>query len=105
MTSQPSFVPAVIILVASIPLVLGLVPRHRAYCIRTRKALPDMVFREPLRGVDTAESDPLLPCRRVAFLVLHPRGARLFPWSLDLTAFVGRLLLGVLLIRQYARHP
>jgi hypothetical protein len=39
MSSQPFFVPAVIIFVVSLPLVLGLVPRNRIYGIRTRKTL------------------------------------------------------------------
>ncbi|HWN90016.1 MAG TPA: SdpI family protein, partial [Verrucomicrobiae bacterium] len=41
MSSQPFFVPAVIILVVSLPLILGLIPRNRVYGIRTRKALSD----------------------------------------------------------------
>jgi hypothetical protein len=37
MSSQPFFVPAVIILVVSLPLILELIPRNRVYGIRTRK--------------------------------------------------------------------
>ena len=41
MSTQPFFVPAVIILVVSLPLVLGLIPRNRVYGIRTRQTLSD----------------------------------------------------------------
>jgi hypothetical protein len=108
MSSQPFFVPAVIILVASIPLVLGLLPRDRAYGIRTRKALADD---RTWYSVNRFGGWTLLGAILFYLLVawLFPGstrgGARLFPWSLHLTAFVGPLLLGVLLIRQYARHP
>ncbi|TAN39941.1 MAG: SdpI family protein [Nitrospirae bacterium] len=41
MTAHPFLIPAILILVASIPLVLGIVPRNRVYGIRTCKTLSD----------------------------------------------------------------
>jgi uncharacterized membrane protein len=41
MTAQPFLIPAVVILIASIPLVTGIVPRNRVYGIRTCKTLSD----------------------------------------------------------------
>lgn len=41
MTDQPFFLPALIVLALSIPLVMGLIPRNRLYGIRTRKTLAD----------------------------------------------------------------
>jgi hypothetical protein len=40
MSGQPFFVPAVVILAASLPLILALVPRNRVYGIRTRHGIP-----------------------------------------------------------------
>lgn len=39
MSDQPFFIPAVIILGVSVPLILRLIPRNRFYGIRTRKTL------------------------------------------------------------------
>lgn len=39
MRSQPFFIPAVIFVVLSVPLVLGLVPPNRFYGVRTRRTL------------------------------------------------------------------
>ena len=41
MISQPFLIPAVLILLLSIPLIIGIVPRNRFYGIRTRKTLSD----------------------------------------------------------------
>lgn len=41
MTTPPFLIPAILILIASIPLVLGVVPRNRVYGIRTCKTLSD----------------------------------------------------------------
>jgi len=41
MTTQPFLIPAVLILIASIPLIIGIVPRNRVYGIRTCKTLSD----------------------------------------------------------------
>jgi uncharacterized membrane protein len=41
MASQPFLIPSLLIFLASVPLVLGVVPRNRVYGIRTRKTLSD----------------------------------------------------------------
>jgi uncharacterized membrane protein len=41
MTTQPFLIPSILILIASIPLVIGIVPRNRVYGIRTCKTLSD----------------------------------------------------------------
>jgi hypothetical protein len=100
MSSQPLFIPAVIILLVSIPLIFGRIPGNWAYGIRTGKTLSaDRIW---YSGVDTASVFYLgvamiSPCSTSA-------GAALLPWSLHLAAFVGPLLLGVVLIRQYVKN-
>jgi hypothetical protein len=41
MALQPFFIPALVIGVASIPLVLGVIPRSRVYGVRTKKTLSE----------------------------------------------------------------
>jgi hypothetical protein len=41
MTKQPFFIPALLIILASIPLIFGLIPKNRFYGIRTAKTLSD----------------------------------------------------------------
>jgi uncharacterized membrane protein len=41
MNSPPFIIPAIIILIISVPLVLGLIPKNRFYGVRTRKTLSD----------------------------------------------------------------
>jgi uncharacterized membrane protein len=103
MSSQPFFVPAVIILAVSLPLILGLVPRNRVYGIRTRKTLSDdRTWYSVNRlggGVILAASVFYL----IVALIFPYSGALLLVWSLHLAAFVGPLLLGALIIARYAR--
>jgi uncharacterized membrane protein len=41
MYRPPFFIPSIIILIVSIPLVMGWIPRNRFYGVRTRKTLSD----------------------------------------------------------------
>jgi hypothetical protein len=41
MTKQPFFIPAILLILISIPLIFGLIPKNRFYGIRTAKAMSD----------------------------------------------------------------
>ncbi len=41
MSSQPFFIPAILILVAALPLILALIPPNRFYGVRTPETLDD----------------------------------------------------------------
>jgi len=107
MSSQPFLIPAVIIVLVTIPLILGLIPRNRAYGIRTGKTLSDdrMWYAVNRFGGWTLLGASvfylgvgmIFPCSTAA-------GTALLPWSLHLAAFVGPLLFGVVFIRRYVKH-
>jgi len=104
MSSQPFFVPAVIILVVSLPLILGLIPRNRVYGIRTRKALSDdRTWYSVNRfggGMILAASVFYL----IVALISPYSGAALLAWPLHLAGFAGPLLVSALVIARYARN-
>jgi uncharacterized membrane protein len=107
MTSQPFFVPAMIIIVAAIPLILGFVPRNRMYGVRTSKTLSEesVWYRSNRFGgwVFILSSVVYL---MVAYLcpTLKPRDANFSLWLLHLGAFVLPLIGSVILTLRYARN-
>ena len=104
MLNEPFFVPAVIILVLSLPLIFGWVPRQCAIGIRTAKTLSDDLtwYRANRFGGSTFLASSLiylfaadaLPC-------LAPCGLIFSQWLLHLFAFAAPLLVSILLIRSY----
>jgi len=104
MSSQPFFVPAVIIFVVSLPLILGLVPRNRIYGIRTRKTLSDDRTWSSVNrfggGMILAASVFYL----IVAMIFPYSGAAFLAWSLHLAAFAGPLLVSALVIARYARN-
>ena len=104
MSTQPFVVLAVIILVVSFPLILGLVPRNQVYGIRTRKTLSDDRTWSSVNrfggGMILAASVFYL---FVAAIIPYSGGA-LLAWSLHLAAFAGPLLVSALVIARYARN-
>jgi len=104
MSSQPFFVPAVVMLAASLPLILALVPRNRVYGIRTRKTLSDD---RTWYSVNRFGGGMILAASTFYLIVaaIFPySGAALLAWSLHLAAFVGPLLVSALIITRYARN-
>src|SRR6266851_2595694 len=100
MSSQPFFVPAVVILAA----ILALVPRNRVYGIRTRKTLSDD---RTWYSVNRFGGGMILAASTFYLIVaaIFPySGAALLAWSLHLAAFVGPLLVSALVITRYARN-
>jgi uncharacterized membrane protein len=104
MSSQPFFVPAVAILVVSLPLILGLIPRNRIYGIRTRRTLSDD---RTWYSVNRFGGELILAASIFYLIVaaIFPySGAALLAWSLHLAAFAGPLLVSALVIARYARN-
>jgi uncharacterized membrane protein len=104
MSSQPFFVPAAAILVVSLPLILGLIPRNRIYGIRTRKTLSDD---RTWYSVNRFGGEMILAASIFYLIVaaIFPySGAALLAWSLHLAAFAGPLLVSALVIARYARN-
>ena len=104
MTSQPFFIPSVLLLIFSLPLVFGLVPRNPLWGIRTKKALADdqsWYAINRMGGLALVASGllylivaGLLPCPA-------PCGEVFSQWLVHLAAFAGPLLVSLGLIRFY----
>ncbi|HEV8533760.1 MAG TPA: SdpI family protein [Methylomirabilota bacterium] len=108
MSSQPFFIPAVIILLFAIPLILGLIPRDRAYGIRTGNTLSDdrtWCAVNRFGGWALLGASVLYLGVAMIFPCSASAGTALLPWSLHLAAFVGPLLLSVVFIRRYVKNP
>jgi hypothetical protein len=106
LTSQPFFVPAVIIALLAIPLILGLIPRNWGYGVRTPKTLSDdRIWYSANRFGGWAFVGSAIAYLVIAALFPCAPGAGtdLSGWSLHLAAFIGPLLLSILLIGRYAR--
>jgi len=107
MSSQPFLIPAVIILLVTIPLILGLIPRNRAYGIRTGKTLSDdraWYAANRFGGWTLLGASVFYLGVAMIFPCSASAGAALRPWSLHLAAFVGSLLLSVAFIRRYVKN-
>ncbi len=104
MNQHPFLVPSIIILLFSIPLVLGIVPRNRVYGIRTCKTLSDDAVWYPANrfggwalivssGISIVVSWmlPYDPIRYTTFLIA-------------LGGFLVPLMLGVILTLWYCRR-
>ena len=99
-TSQPFFVPAVLIGLFAVPLILGL-PPNRLYGVRTRKTLAD---HRVWYGANKLGGWCLLVSGVFYLLIaamVPDAGADVRVWSLHLAAFVAPLVLSLLLIRSY----
>ena len=106
MTSQPFFVPAMIIIVAAIPLILGFVPRNRMYGVRTSKTLSeDSIWYQSNRfgGWVFILSNVVYLMVAYIYPTLESRDANFPLWLLHLGAFVLPLIASVALTLRYAR--
>jgi hypothetical protein len=105
MLNQPFFVPAILILLLSIPLVVGLIPPNRGYGIRTAKTLSDDQFwyrANRFGGWALLISSGVYLA--AAALMLNFPSASFVVWLLHLGAFGVPLLVSLLLIRRYIGH-
>jgi hypothetical protein len=106
LTSQPFFVPAAAIALLAVPLILGLIPRNWGYGVRTPKTLSnDRIWYSANRFGGWAFFGSAVFYLLIAAIFPCAAGARtdLFTWPLHLAAFIGPVLLSILLIRRYAR--
>lgn len=105
MTSQPFFIPSVIMLGMAIPLALGLVPPNRLCGVRTRATLSDerLWYRaNRVGGVSLIMSSAVY----LTVAALLPHAGNDFPtWLIHLFAFLLPLLATVLQVRAACRPP
>ena len=107
MTSQPFFIPAIIILVIVLPLILGLIPPNRIYGVRTWETLDD-----PQRWYQVNRYGGwALLVSSLFYLVVAAAfpsvvaGETLFGrWIVHLGAFAGPLFVSLILIRNRIRE-
>ncbi len=103
MTARPFLVPALLILAASIPLVIGIVPRNSVYGIRTSKTMSDDAVWYPANRFG---GWTLIAACLVYLLMsaVMPCDDDLFLWSVHLTSFVLPLAVAVIATLLYARR-
>lgn len=106
MASQPFSIPAVIFIVLSVPLVLGLMPPNRFYGVRTRRTLSSRAVwyranRVAGWGVMAASAFYLEVTRSHPYVPAAPDFYKVF--LLHLAAFVGPLVLALVLAARSAR--
>ena len=107
MLDQPFFIPAILFLILSLPLILGLIPRQWAIGIRTPKTLSDddiWLQANRFGGLAILISSlvylviaGILPCTA-------PCGINLGQWLMHVGAFGLPLLVSLLLIRWYVKN-
>jgi hypothetical protein len=106
MSSRPFFFPAAVILLVSIPLILGLIPRNWIYGIRIGKTLSDdrtWYAANRFGGWTLLGASAFYLGVAMIFPYSTSAGTALLPWSLHLAAFGGPLLLSVVFIRRYLK--
>ena len=104
-TRQPFFVPAAIFILASIPLIGGLIPRNGVYGVRTPKTLSD----EGIWLRSNRFAGCLLVAANLAYLTLAALtptadGKDFALWLTHLAAFALPLLLVLMAVRTYVRR-
>src|SRR5512139_2474948 len=106
MTSQPFLIPSFLILLASIPLVLGIVPRNRIYGIRTCKTLSDDAIWYPANRFG-GWALIISSCLYLGLAWIMPYDKKLignFPvWTMHFCGFIIPLTAGVILTLWYVR--
>jgi uncharacterized membrane protein len=107
MLNQPFFVPASIILLLALPLILGLIPPNRVYGVRTGETLSDKRrwYQANRYGGWALLGSSMLYLGVAALFPSTVAGSTdLGRWVLHLGAFVGPLLISLLLIRSYLKQ-
>jgi uncharacterized membrane protein len=106
MTQQPFLVPAALIILVSIPLVFGMIPRNRFYGIRTAKTLSDDgVWRKSNRFGAWALIFSCLSYFLVAklFPTTGQNAADFSRWLLHLAVFLLSLFASLMVTLRYIR--
>ena len=107
MLRQPFVVPAILILVLALPLMLGLIPPNRVYGIRTHKTVSN---NEHWYRANRFGSWMLLLASLLYLVVAAivpnppPPSDSLRIWLLHLGAFLGALIVSLLLIQRYIKR-
>ncbi len=104
MREHPFLIPAVIFLLLSIPLILGLVPPNRGYGIRTPKTLsePRFWYSANRFGGWTLLVSSLI---YLALTLVSPSAEKDFTvWLINLAVFAIPLLVSLILIRRFIRR-
>jgi hypothetical protein len=107
MLDQPFFIPASILLILALPLILGLIPPNRVYGIRTAKALTDKrVWYQVNRfgGWIVLASSLFYLAVAWRFPSVIAGETDFGRWLLHVGAFVGPLIVGLSLMRGYAKQ-
>jgi uncharacterized membrane protein len=106
MLSQPFFIPASLILVLSLPLILGLIPRNRFYGVRTSKTLSNdsIWYRANKFGGWALLVSSAIYLAVAAIVPDQPSpGNNFMVWLLHVGAFAGPLVGSLLLIHSYVK--
>jgi uncharacterized membrane protein len=107
MLNQPFAIPSLLLIVVSLPLLLGLIPRNRFYGFRTPQTLSsDDVWQRVNRLAAVALMIASGIYVGVATLWPYDRSAvdNLSTWALHLTAFVGPLVIGLGAVARYVKR-
>ncbi|HLO33107.1 MAG TPA: SdpI family protein [Anaerolineales bacterium] len=108
MFNQPFFIPAIVIVVLTLPLILGLIPPNRIYGIRTVETLVDKQrwYQANRYGGWTLLVSSLIYLGVAAFFPSVLAGET-DPgrWIIHLGAFAGPLIISLVLIRRYVKRP
>jgi hypothetical protein len=107
MTTKPFLIPAILILIASIPLVIGIVPRNRVYGIRTCKTLSDDSIWYPANRFG-GWSMIIASCLYLGLAWVMPYDKKLidnFPvWTVHFCGFIIPLGIGVMATLLYCKR-
>lgn len=107
LTTPPFLIPSLLILTASIPLVLGVVPRNRVYGIRTCKTLSDDSIWYPAnRFGGWALIVSCLIYLLISVLIPYAKTTQtnFSIWSIHLIGFLLPLTAGIILTLLYCRR-
>ena len=104
MTSRPFLIPSVLILIASIPLVLSVVPRNRFYGIRTCKTMSDDgIWYSANRFGGWALIAASLFSLMVSGLVPYDNPANFCVWTVHFCGFLLPLAVGIIATLLYVK--
>jgi predicted DNA repair protein MutK len=98
MSTQPFAVPALLLLIAAVPLVMGVIPRNRIYGFRTTKTLSDdgVWYRVNRRaGMAIVIASGVYGAVAVACPYDRAAADNFSTWLLHLAAFVGPIIVGL----------
>jgi uncharacterized membrane protein len=107
MIRQPFFIPAIIILVAALPLILALIPPNRVYGVRIPEIMddPQLWYQVNRYGGWALLVSSLLYLVVAAIFPSVVAGGTLFGrWIVHLGAFAGPLYVSLILIRNQMRQ-